>query len=141
MFSLFEYLRRLVKEAVFAGLQDAFELLDQGDYRTRNAEAAARFLNHAGFEGPPERAQATESTAAPTGTPALGAPRPRAAPPAAPAAAAAAPSPPSDLIPDSLALPAPELPRLDGYQQFERRKKGGSGGGGRPAKPPEGRRP
>jgi hypothetical protein len=134
MFSLFEYLRRLVKEAVFAGLQDAFELLDQGDYRTRNAEAAARFLNHAGFERPAEAAPPRQTALPPAGAPAIGAPAPR----VSHAAPAAAPSAPTDLIPDSLALPAPEIPRLEGYQGFERRKKGGAG---RTPKPPEGRRP
>jgi hypothetical protein len=137
MFSLFEYLRRLVKEAVFAGLQDAFEILDQGDYRTRNAEVATRFLNHVGFERPAEPAPVTQTALPPAGAPALGAPAPR-VPHAAPAAA---PTAPADLIPDSLALPAPEIPHLDGYQGFERRKKGGSGGAGRTPKPPEGRRP
>jgi hypothetical protein len=115
LFSIFDYLRRLVRDSVLAGVQDAFEIMDQGEHREAITVAAREFLNRS--------------------SPALPAPAPapsEASRPASRNAETAPPQPPSDLIPPSFHLPSQELPRLDGYENYERRKKGS----GRPPKQP-----
>jgi hypothetical protein len=120
MFSIFDYLRRLIRDSVLAGVQDAFEIMDQGDHRDAIAATALRLLDRTGPQPGPQEAP----------TPAPPAPR------VPPAKAAPVPSPvPSGLIPDSFSLPSPELPALEGFQQHERRKKGP----GRPQRPEAGR--
>jgi hypothetical protein len=109
MFSIFDYLRRLIRDSVLAGVQDAFEIMDQGDHRDAIAATALRLLDRTGTQ--PEAGEAA--------TPAPPAPR------VPPARSGQVPSPmPSGLIPDELSLPSPELPALEGFQQHERRKKG-----------------
>lgn len=120
MFSIFDYLRRLIRDSVLAGVQDAFEILDQAESRDSIASAAHHLLDRASPTGPGQEAPATERPA----------PRPAQLPPSQVPSAA-----PTDLIPASLSLPSPEIPRLEGYQNFDRRKKGS----GRPPKHQQGR--
>lgn len=109
MFSIFDYLRRLIRDSVLAGVQDAFEIMDQGDHRDAIAATALRLLDRTGPQPEPQEVP----------TPAPSAPR------VPPARSGQVPSPtPSGLIPDDLSLPSPELPALEGFQHHERRKKG-----------------
>jgi hypothetical protein len=120
MFSIFDYLRRLIRDSVLAGVQDAFEIMDQGDHREAIAATALRLLDRTG-------PQPTPQDPPPSAPPAPRVPPPR---------PAQVPSPtPSGLIPDEFSLPSPELPALEGFQNHERRKKGP----GRPQRPEAGR--
>jgi hypothetical protein len=109
MFSIFDYLRRLIRDSVLAGVQDAFEIMDQGDHRDAIAATALRLLDRTGPQPTPQE------------SPAPSPPAPR-VPPAQPNQVPS--SAPTDLIPASFTLPSPELPKLEGYQHHERRKKG-----------------
>ena len=106
MFSFFDYLRQLVRDSVLAGVQDAFEIMDQGNHRDTIAAAAQKFLGRSSPSNPRPRsrppARATQSEAQRTQVPS---------------------QPPADLIPSSFQVPSPELPKLDGYDNYERRKK------------------
>ena len=120
MFSIFDYLRRLIRDSVLAGVQDAFEIMDQGDHRDAIAATALRLLDRTG-------PQTTPQDPPPSSPPVPRVPPPR---------PAQVPSPiPSGLIPDEFSLPSPELPALEGFQNHERRKKGP----GRPQRPEAGR--
>ncbi len=107
MFSFFDYLRQLVRDSVLAGVQDAFEIMDQGNHRDTIAAAAQKFPGRSSARQPaaplePPRAGQHNSEAQRTQVPS---------------------QPPADLIPSSFQVPSPELPKLDGYDNYERRKK------------------
>lgn len=138
MLSIFDYLRRLVRDSVLAGVQDAFDVMDQGDHRDKITATARRFLDQPALEHTTKGTPAAPAAGVPTAP----TPEPSATPEPRPRATASPdPAPqsrPKDLIPDSFDLPATELPRLDGFDQYERRKKGGSGQPGQsPKKPPQ----
>ena len=126
MFSVFDYLRRLIRDSVLAGVQDAFEIMDQGDQRDAVSRSARQFLERAG--GPPAPAPLPAPQPAP----------PRAEPVKAPepARAQVPPAAAGELVPGSFQIPPAEIPRIDGYEGYERRKKGH----GRPQKPQGGAR-
>ena len=113
MFSIFNYLRQLVRDSVLAGVQDAFEIMDHGNHRDTIAAAAQEFLVRSAANQP----------AAPLESPRPGqrAPETQRTPATPPTQLPS--SPPTDLVPSSFHVPPPELPKIDGYDNYERRKK------------------